>query len=255
MPPMSTSGTIQEVIREVQIRALEGPDDFQKAEQVQLETWGYSERDVVPSAIFAVARNFGGQALGAFYKSRMVGFALSVGAVGTGHLHFHSHMVAVVPEYQGQGLGLRIKLSQREDALHRAIDQIVWTFDPLQVRNAYFNIAKLGGVGVQYVPNLYGKTSSPLHGGMPTDRLIIEWNLQSSRVLQALNSKRDEPDPNAVRVAIPLIPDDLPIAERVARQAGLRERLMPLMSEGYVITGLERGGETASYLLEIKSDV
>ncbi len=169
----------------IQMRALEDSNDFQKAEQVQLETWGFSARDGVPAAIFAVARNFGGQSLGAFDGACLVGSALSFGAVGTEHPHFHSHMVAVLPEYQSRGLGRLIKLAQREDALHRGVDQIVWTFDPLQVRNAYFNLAKLGSVGVRYVPNLYGKTSSPLHGGIPTDRLVVEWNLQSLRSLCA----------------------------------------------------------------------
>lgn len=249
MSSTPTSGTVQEW----EIRALEGPSDFKKAEQVQLETWGYSERDVVPAAIFAVARNFGGQALGAFEGARMLGFALSFGAVGAGHLHFHSHMVAIVPEYQSRGLGRLIKLAQREDALRRGVDQIMWTFDPLQIRNAYFNLAKLGGVGVRYIPDLYGKTSSPLHGGMPTDRLLIEWNLESERVLRALDSRRGKSNAEAVLVGIPPLGEDLPFSERLTRQSGLRERLLSLIGEGYAITGLERRGDTASYILELSN--
>jgi len=237
-------------VQELQIRALEDPEDFQKAEQVQLEAWGYSERDVVPSAIFSVARNFGGQALGALDGERMVAFALSFGALEHGHAHLHSHMVGVVPEYQNRGLGRLIKLAQREDALGRGIDQIQWTFDPLQTRNAYFNIARLGGLGVRYLPNLYGMTSSPLHGGIPTDRLVIEWNLESPRVQSILSGDQHKPNPDAVAVDIPSISDDISLAERLAGQTRLRERLMGLLSDGYAITGFTRTGDRAAYILE-----
>jgi len=237
-------------VQELEIRALEGIADFQKAEQVQVETWGFRERDIVPAAIFSVARNFGGQAIGALDGERMVGFALSFGALEDGHGHFHSHMVAVVPEYQNRGLGMLIKLAQRADALRRGIDQIMWTFDPLQIRNAYFNTVKLGGIGVRYIPNLYGRTSSPLHGGMPTDRLLIEWNLSSPRVIRALDENVVEVHSGAEFVRIPSASPELPIAERLSGQTTLREQLSTLLNEQYVITGLVRSGDDASYILE-----
>lgn len=217
---------------------------------MQLDAWGYGDRDVVPAAIFSVARNFGGQALGAFDHGRMVGFALAFGSVGDGQAHFHSHMVAVIPEYQNKGLGRQIKVAQRQDALRRGINQVVWTFDPLQVRNAYFNIAKLGGICVRYIPNLYGKTSSPLHSGMPTDRLVVEWDLDSPRVHQALGNEPAREKSDAIVVPIPAIEDHVTFSDRLARQTALRERLMMLMSSGYVITGLIRKEDTASYVLE-----
>jgi predicted GNAT superfamily acetyltransferase len=181
---------------------------------------------------------------------RMVGFALSFGAVEGGHPHFHSHMVAVIPEYQNRGLGRLIKLAQREDALRRGIDQIVWTFDPLQLRNAYFNFARLGGVGVRYIPNLYGMTSSPLHGGMPTDRLVIEWNLNSPRVQRALQGTPRERSAGAVAVEIPSVAGDVPRDQRLAGQSRLRLELMNLLADGYLITGFERTAHAANYILE-----
>jgi len=240
--------------QEFRIRSLDSLQDFQDTERVQREAWGYDDIDIVPAAIFSVARKFGGQAIGAVHESRegsrLVGFGLSFGAVDEGRAHFHSHMVAVVPEFQNSGLGRQIKLAQREDALRRGIDQIVWTFDPLQLRNAYFNVMRLGGVGVRYIPNLYGMTSSPLHGGIPTDRLVIEWNLNSAHVERALQGARSEWGAGAIRVEIPSASIDVPREVRLAGQARLRGQLMELMSDGYAITGFEKKDTMAQYFLE-----
>ena len=246
MSPAFTSRPVQEL----SIRPMDGPEDFQQAEQVQREAWSFHDLDIVPAAIFSVARNFGGQALGALDGERMVGFALSFGAADAGHAHFHSHMVAVVPEYQNRGLGRLIKLAQREDALRRGVEQIVWTFDPLKTMNAYFNIVRLGGVGVQYLPNLYGTTSSPLHGGIPTDRLLIEWNLKSARVELALSGVPRKRVPAAAAVEIPSVSSDVPRGLRLAWQMRLRKELMDLMRDGYAITGFEGTEHGAKYILE-----
>jgi predicted GNAT superfamily acetyltransferase len=237
-------------VQKISIRPMNGLDDFQQAEQVQREAWGYCDLEVAPSSIFSVARNFGGQALGAFDGERMVGYALSFGALDGGHAHFHSHMVGVIPEYQNRGLGRLIKIAQRDDALTRGIDQIVWTFDPLQLRNAYFNFVRLGGVGVRYLPNLYGTTSSPLHGGIPTDRLVIEWNLKSAHVECALNGTPRERPADSVAIEIPAVSSDVPVELRLAGQMRLRNELMQLLREGYCITGFEQNEKTASYILE-----
>ena len=237
-------------IQELEIRMLDGIDDFQKAEQIQQETWGYGDRDIVPASIFSVARNFGGQTIGALDGERMVAFALSFGALDGGHAHLHSHMVGVVPEYQNAGLGRRMKLAQRDDALTRGIDQIMWTFDPLQVRNAYFNLVKLGGIVVRYIPNLYGMTSSPLHGGIPTDRLLIEWNLASARVVDSLAGKPRESASKAVSVSIPSGSPSVALVERLAGQTALREQMLSLFNEGYTVTGFANEDGSARYILE-----
>jgi len=149
MPPHWIPVPAQEIL----IRPMDGLDDFQRAEQVQREAWGYNDIDVAPASIFSVARNFVCQALGAFDGERMVGFALSFGAVDGGHAHFHSHMVAW--RYQiAAGTADQICAAGRRIAEPRASIRLVWTFVRLQVRNAYFNFVRLGGVGVQYIPNL-----------------------------------------------------------------------------------------------------
>jgi predicted GNAT superfamily acetyltransferase len=243
---------ISRLDKEIQIRTLESQTDFQQAEIVQQETWRFRDRDIVPSSIFSVAHHFGGQALGAFDRDRMVGFALSLGSVEQGHGHFHSHMVAVVPEYQNRGIGKSIKLAQREDALARGIGQIVWTFDPLQIRNAHFNFSLLGGIGTTYLPNLYGYTSSPLHGGIPTDRLVVEWNLESPHVLTALMGRSQERPRNAIDVSIPIASEErnTPSEVQLATQASLRESLLCLFQKGYAVTGFSRSAHSATYVLQ-----
>ena len=112
----------------------------------------------------------------------MVGFALAVPGVRGGHPYLHSHMLAVRKDYRNGGLGRRIKLYQREEAITRGFELIEWTFDPLEIKNAYLNIEKLGAIVRRYTINQYGITTSPLQGGLPTDRLIAEWWLKSKRV-------------------------------------------------------------------------
>lgn len=134
-------------LQPVQALSIHRPDsrkDFQQAEDFQRETWRYGDRDVVPASIFPVARNFGGQALGAFDSGRMVGFALSFGCVEGGHAHFQSHMVGVVPAYQNRGRGRLVKLTQGDDALSRGIDPIMRTYYPLQTQCLVY-ISLLGG--------------------------------------------------------------------------------------------------------------
>jgi predicted GNAT superfamily acetyltransferase len=100
-------------------------------------------------------------------------------------------MLAVRKEHRNSGLGRRLKLLQREDALARGIELIEWTFDPLEIKNSYLNIEKLGAIGRRYNINQYGITSSPLQGGLPSDRLIAEWWLKSKRVQTLLETGKN----------------------------------------------------------------
>ena len=157
-------------------------DEFRACVALQKEVWNFSDADLVPLRMFVVADKVGGQVMGAFEGDAMVGFALSVPGTRSGHVYLHSHMLAVRTEYRNGGLGRRLKLMQREEALSRGIELIEWTFDPLEIKNAYLNIEKLGAIARRYNINQYGITSSPLQGGLPSDRLIAEWWLKSKRV-------------------------------------------------------------------------
>ena len=176
------STTPKATTQNITIRRCQGIEELRACVQLQKTVWGFSDLDLVPLRMFVVAEKVGGQVLGAFDADDMVGFAMSVPGIRNGHTYFHSHMLAVHPEYQNAGLGRRIKLFQREDALVHGIELLEWTFDPLEIKNAKLNIQKLGAIARRYTINQYGITSSPLQGGLPTDRLIAEWWLGSKRV-------------------------------------------------------------------------
>ena len=111
--------------------------------------------------------------------------------------YLHSHMTGVHSDYRDRGVGRMLKLFQREEALSRDIRLICWTFDPLEFRNAYFNLNRLGAISRKYLPNFYGVTTSPLHRGIATDRLLAEWHLDSPRVVAAVAGAR-RPDARAI---------------------------------------------------------
>ncbi|MGB6821057.1 MAG: GNAT family N-acetyltransferase, partial [Candidatus Acidiferrales bacterium] len=143
--------------------------EYEECVRIQLVTWG--EDLATPSGLFVVARETGGQTLGAFAGEKMVGFTLGLAGFHDGKPIIHSHMTAVLSEFRDRGIGRMLKLAQRSDALARGIHLVAWTFDPLELKNAHFNINRLGAVVKRYIPNCYGITDSPLHAGLPTDRV------------------------------------------------------------------------------------
>jgi len=186
------------------IRACEGHDELEACVQLQVETWGYDQADVIPRKAFLVMQKIGGQIIGAFDAAidgastqgdpkSMVGFAMSLPGVKPGKKsgegprpYLHSHMLAVKEAYRNRGLGAQLKLEQRREALSRGIRYMEWTFDPLEIKNAWLNIHKLGAIACSYRVNFYGVSSSRLQGGLPTDRLLAEWELDSPRVIASL---------------------------------------------------------------------
>ena len=173
---------------DVLIRRCTGVEEFKDCVALQKEVWNFSDLDTVPLRMFVVADKIGGQIIGAFAGNDLVGFALSIPGMRNGHQYLHSHMLAVRESHRNTGLGRNLKLAQRDEALTRGIDLIEWTFDPLEIKNAYLNIRKLGAIARRYTLNQYGMSSSPLQGGLPTDRLIAEWWLRSQRVTTLLST-------------------------------------------------------------------
>jgi len=240
------------------IRAAEDNSDFGTCVELQQAIWGYSTIDTVPGQMFVVAKKTGGQVLLALDAESAVGFALTFVGWKEGRLYLHSHMVGVRPEYQDRGVGRLLKAAQREDALSRGIDLIEWTFDPLQLKNARFNIARLGAIVRHYVPNLYGRTSSPLHAGLPTDRLVAEWWVRSSRVEDAISkSARLDTGRPVQRIAIrsnirELCQTRPEMAAKI--QSRVRARFEELIAGGYAATGFEVSKEQGVYLMEPYED-
>jgi predicted GNAT superfamily acetyltransferase len=230
----------------INIQPLTDLEHLDEVVALQRTIWGYRDLDIESRALLVIASNFVGQLLGAFDEGKLIGVALAFFTAAGNQLRLHSHRVGVLPDYQNRSIGRMLKLAQREDALRRGIKVIQWTFDPLQGRNAYFNLEKLGGIAVRYIPNLYGITSGPLHGGLPTDRLLIEWDLESPRVLQILSGKKPAPSANAIRIAVP----DFSEHKDPELQLELRNQLVEKLSSGYAVTGFEKSPDRAFYLLE-----
>ena len=172
----------------IQIRKCHNLDEMSACVSLQKEIWNFADAELLPLRLFVVAEKIGGQVIGAFDKGKMVGFALALPGARGGHSYLHSQMLAVSAPYRDAGLGRKIKLFQREDALARGFELVEWTFDPLEIKNSYLNIERLGAVARRYHVNQYGVTSSPLQGGLPSDRLVAEWWLKSKRVEAALHS-------------------------------------------------------------------
>ncbi len=167
---------------EIAVRPCRGLDELRACVALQKEVWNFSDAELVPLRMFVVAEKIGGQAIGAFQGRELVGFALAFPGVRGGRAYLHSQMLAVREQYRNSGLGRRLKLCQRVDALARGIELMEWTFDPLEIKNSYLNIERLGAIARRYSRNQYGITSTPLQGGLPTDRLVAEWWLKSRRV-------------------------------------------------------------------------
>lgn len=170
----------------IRIQPLTSLADFDRCAALQDEVWSYEPSDRMSQKVYLLASRIGGQVLGAFDGDTLVGYAMSLPAHRNGNLYLHSHHLAVLAPWRNAGVGRRLKLAQRDDALARGIDLIEWTFDPLEIRNAYLNITKLGAISRRYIRNFYGASSSPLQGGLPTDRIYAEWWLRSDRVTQTL---------------------------------------------------------------------
>ena len=170
----------------IQIRDLTSIEDFRRVVELERQIWGYTDSsDMVGVPVFIFTVHRGATLIGAFSEQRMVGFAYAVVGMKDGKPMMWSHMAGVLAEFRG-GLGYRLKLEQRDRALAQGYELIEWTFDPMQAMNAHFNFAKLGGVVEEYEENFYGESTSALHKGTPTDRVVLSWRINAPHVVRRL---------------------------------------------------------------------
>ncbi len=240
---------------EIVVRPCHDLEEFKACVALQKEVWKFEDADLVPLRMFVVADKIGGQVIGAFAGETLVGYAFSVPGTRNGNAYLHSHMLAVHEAYRNAGLGRRMKLAQRDDALKRGIDLIEWTFDPLEIKNAYLNVVKLGAIARRYSVNHYGFSSSVLHRGLPTDRLVAEWWVRSRRVTELHESGKAPIAQIEKRIEVPgqiyawrASESDLEKAAQVQKRN--REEFLKAFSQGLAVLGYERDeNENGTFLL------
>ena len=248
-------------MEEIQIRECTTIEEFDSCVALQREAFGLPDLEISPRRHLIVSRQAGGWTLAAFAGDRMIGFVHHLAAVRPNNeVYGYSHMMAVAKDYQNKGIGARLKWAQREKALSEGRTFIKWTWDPMQSRNAHFNLNRLGVTVDSYLDNFYGTDyfADPAQAdedlpGLQSDRLVARWELKSPRV-EALGSGLThtiEAAPVA-SVEIPaewsaLVKRDTPRAREV--QARVRSEFKKLFAEGLVCAALERDDQVSRYLL------
>lgn len=237
----------------IEIRELTRNPEFAEAVKLQKAIWGFDDIDLLPVRLFVTATKIGGHSFGAYDGDRMVGYCIAIPGIKPGaKSYLHSHMLGVMKEYRDAGLGRKLKLAQRDDAIRQGIGLIEWTFDPLEIKNAFFNIERLGAIVRRFVLNQYGTTSSHLNAGLPTDRCTAEWWLENDRVKNLMAGGRHQHTEIVAR--IPITSDIYKIkANDFARAREIQKRVADQFLEHFAknlaVTGFERSAENGTYLL------
>ena len=249
---------------EIVIRECGTIDELDSCIGLQREVFGLPDLEISPRRHLIVSRQAGGWTLGAFVDDRLVGFVHHLVAVRGGTEIFgYSHMMAVDPAFQNQGVGARLKWSQRDRAIQEGRKLIKWTWDPLQARNAHFNLNRLGVTANDYAANFYGTdyATSPLlrsvePAGIDSDRLFANWELKSPRVVSLANGNSTSGE--TVRVK-PEAMIDIPIdwtklcrenpGEAKREQLRVRAEFQQAFAAGLIAAGFERAAEQPRYLL------
>ncbi|HYP53868.1 MAG TPA: GNAT family N-acetyltransferase [Pyrinomonadaceae bacterium] len=242
----------------VAVRECTTVEEFDACVQLQREAFGLPELELSPRRHLIVSRGAGGWVLGAFDGPRLVGFVLHLVAVYGGEVGGYSHMMAVAKEFQNRGVGSRLKWAQRERAAAEGRARIKWTFDPVQARNAHFNLNRLGVVVRRYEENFYGTDYSTATGefgrplGLDSDRLVAEWDLRSPRVERL--ARGETPDGRRDAEATVEIPPDWGALLRTEPDAARRELLrvrgefQAALARGLVCAAFERDPPRPRYL-------
>ncbi|MBX6362768.1 MAG: hypothetical protein IRZ00_02770 [Gemmatimonadetes bacterium] len=270
-----------------EIRPLRTRAELIACTQLQRLVWGVAFSEIVPPSLLLATQRAGGVAAGAFAPDgTLVGFVFGIPGIEHGRPIHWSDMLAVRADLRDRHLGERLKRWQRLDALRRGVRRMYWSFDPLESRNAYFNLRRLGARVREYYRDMYGETDSPLHAGIGTDRLIPVWELDSPRVIRRLAGEDHPPtatdvghipvvnppipatfpvpsepdlaiDAPLVRIAIPaniqLLKEAAPDLARAWRET-TRAALEGYFARGYVAEEVTRHGDWSTYLLRAAAD-
>jgi predicted GNAT superfamily acetyltransferase len=236
LPPAEPSPS--RVVAEVEIRLVRTHDEFAACEAMSRDIWGAAERNVVPRELLLTMQHNGGLVHGAFLpQGRLIGFCFGFLGMRDGQLRLCSHQLGVLPEFRGGGIGVALKQAQRYDALRQGYELVTWTFDPLEARNAYINLHRLGCIARLYDRDHYGKMEDELNHGLPSDRLEAEWWLSRAKPGTATDPQvmlRVGPNGEPVREHVDLgrrattligVPPDFQEVKRRSLELALRWRM------------------------------
>ena len=260
---------------DIRIRPVTTLSEFRACVDIQAEVWGPEYTDSVPASLLQVATYVGGVVLGAFTSSdELVGFLFGLTGIEGGDIVHWSHLLGVRDHTRNLGIGRLLKEAQRAELAKRGVQRMSWTFDPLVAKNAYLNLNRLGARVVEYVPNMYGTTTSPLHYGIATDRLVV--SVDTNATAPAHSSADPSPtrqpimslevqdgdtllDPSSPPPALWIeVPSDIrqvieqsPSAAAKWRLA-VREHFQWALARGYVVKALQRDpvASRSFYLLQ-----
>jgi predicted GNAT superfamily acetyltransferase len=224
------------------VRPLTEISEYQRCVELQRDAWGTADIDIIPVRMFVTQTRIGGLVLGAFDNDRLVGFLNAMPGIRDGKPFWYSQMLGVARDYWNSGIGSRLKLAQRDHARERGIRLIEWTYDPLESKNAYLNIHKLGAIIRRYYVNVYGGWTSQLQQGLDSDRVIAEWWIDEPRA---------EVKGEVRRVFVPadiqsLKKQSLKSAQDV--QQRVREQFLKNFADDFYVAGFERTDEWSAYL-------
>ncbi len=242
----------------IEIREAETVTELTECVHLQKKVFNLPDLEISPVRHLIVTKNAGGFTLAAFVAGKIVGFVLSVPMFAGENRAFYSHMMAVDDAFQNHGIGAKLKWAQRERSLAANVALVKWTFQPVQARNAYFNLEKLGAEIRQYKPNFYGTDYSTAHEtggktGIDSDRLFAEWHLENEKVVALSKGEKYTEKNEVVRaVEVPkdwntLVKTDAPHA--AAEQTRIKREFQSAFAENLVCQGFERSETAPQYLL------
>ena len=266
-PSALASATVVDAASEISIRPLASHAEFRACVALQSDVWGAEYGDVIPGSLLHVVSHVGGIVAGAFDRdSELIGFVFGLSGIKDGQVVHWSHALGVRESARNAGVGRMLKHYQRAELARRGIATLYWTFDPLMAKNAHLNLNRLGARVVEYVENMYGTTTSPLHHGLATDRLVVSWSTSPSAARPTLPPNLDAeharalpvltPEPHAgdilahiesterppvLRIEVPADIQRITIPAIIARwHAALRTHFEWALRNGYTVSGLHR---------------
>jgi predicted GNAT superfamily acetyltransferase len=240
---------------DITVRECVSVEDFNQCIELEREVWRDDDIDIMPIRLYMISKACNAPTIGAFDASnRLIGFVHTMLALMSGHVVYHSHMAAVREDLRHRDIGYRIKLAQRQAALEASIPLIIWTFDPLQSRNAHFNINKLGAVIRRYEENYYGEgVSTVFDADVPSDRIFAEWWVRSPHVVSVLEGARPQFEEGASIIT----PYDInairqqSVEEHLRWRLSVREDFQNKLGRGQIVRGFvsNRDRSESRYIL------